>query len=546
MSDEAWLATNIQASASWLQANLVRNLTADEAIRERLKSKPEDYGHHIPHSVLIDPTTDKNAVLLAKEVKIELDRQAIPITIHGYAPTDRIFTHYVAQYQHDDNTIVTFFNYIRPDVQKREKKELKANTNKAYNIRKAFTITVANTHISALTDYLNFKGTIDLNEPSETEQVDEIVIEITRKKSNEFITTGEIRVRGTNIQGATLELGGGTIEEECTGCPDNTTYGCKRVPAGTYKFELNNDTQGGTIKYRHRAIRLSNTYGYEVEGHTSKRSGVLIHRGNAHSYSQGCILAMYSDKLPKVLADMNAYLDDARMGYNTNEEETAILPLALYEYIERVDPGGTKTKTVIIRNEDEGSTLSVDTQTFENRRQAGEYYVNLGVAAKAEEIIEELAYKVVEDLLDEKGVVYVVEAKKMELATRSDMTAEQKQAALAKVWDDKVQSLGTAISATEAKKKVKDYYDDFVSEVRQYVVDGVIRDSESKEIADNVYKYLSDPLTGTSSPAVPLFKKYLKRVNATPGSGAESKIKQLIEKNLEVYERDIKNDNISP
>ena len=544
LSDELWLTTSGNLQYDWLSARLVENLTTDEDIRRSLRAKPEDYGIDTPSpsSIGINLSTDKDAVLLAKNIEIELDEEPISVTIHGYAPTDQIFTHYVAEHQSGDNTIIVFFNYIRPD---QPRGTLKAGAADVNNIRKAFTITVANGDIIALKEYLKFKGTIDLNALDKVESVDEIIIEITRKESNEFITTGEIHVRGTSIRGATLELGKGTTKEECTPCPDNTLFSCKRVPAGTYNFALNNDAQGGKLKYRHRAIRLTNTNEYKVGDYTSSRDGVLIHRGNSYSYSQGCILAMYSDKLPEILEDMDAYLNGNMMGYSVDEEEKAILPLAIYEYIERIDPNGTKNKKVIIKNEDEGNVLSVDTQVFENRQKAGKYYVNLGVAAKAEEIIEELAYKVVEDLLKEKGVIEVVKVLKTEFANRDDMTMEQKEVALAKAWDDKVKELSAAISATEANKKVESYYSNFITKIEKYVIDGVMNSNESEEEGENVFLYMSDKNKGGSSPGTPLYKPYLRRIATKPGSGSEAMMQQIIVKDFTRFMLSVKEKNTS-
>ncbi len=535
LSDEAWLKANIQDN--WLPANLIEDLTSDGTIRERLKNKPKYYGAAPTWSeVIVNPATDDHAVLLAKKVKVSIKEQTIPITIYGYAATTQIFTHYVAQHQIDDNTIIIFFNYIRPDVQQGE---LKSGKTWVYNVRKAFTITVTNANLPTLTQYLNFKGTIDLNESLKAESED-IIIDIVRKESNEFITTGEISVRGTNIKGATLELGRGTIKEECASCPTNIQYNCKRIPAGTYNFELNDDSQGGKLKYRHRAIRLFNTNGYVVGEHTSQRDGVLIHRGNSYSYSQGCILAMYTNKLPEILTDMDAYLNDNMMGYSVDQEERAVLPVAIYEYVERLDPDGTKKKTVIISNEDEGNVLNVDTEIFKNRQRAGQYYVKLSVPNEAENIINKLAYQLVEDLLKEKGVMKVVEDKKKELIAKKELSNEEKQKALSKAWDEKVQSLVTTISATEAKKKVADYYDNFVDQIKEYIIAEVIKDGRSQGEANNIYNYLSNPLTGPSSPALPLFKSYLRKVSTTPGSNVESKMKVLLEKNFTNYIKHIK------
>ena len=535
LSDELWLTTSGNLQYDWLSARLVENLATDEDIRRSLRAKPEDYGIDTPSpsSIGINLSTDKDAVLLAKNIEIELDEEPISVTIHGYAPTDQIFTHYVAEHQSGDNTVIVFFNYIRPDQPRGRLKAGSANVN---NIRKAFTITVATDDAIALTEYLNFEGTIDLNSLDKTESVDEIIIEITRKESNEFITTGEIHVRGTNIRGATLELGKGTTKEECTPCPDNTLFSCKRVPAGTYNFVLNNDAQGGKLKYRHRAIRLTNTNEYKVGDYTSSRDGVLIHRGNSYSYSQGCILAMYSDKLPEILEDMDAYLNGNMMGYSVDEEEKAILPLAIYEYIERIDPNGTKNKKVIIKNEDEGNVLSVDTQVFENRQKAGKYYVNLGVAAKAEEIIEELAYKIVEDLLTEKGVLEAVEVSKAGFSNRKDMTDEEKQAVLAKAWEDKMKELGTAVSISEVNKKIVDYRTQFIQDVKSYIV-LEIQKQQSLEFANLMWDYMHDSGYGGSSPGSPFKRNFLNR--SMKKQNWQNKVEYLIRSNFTQYKESI-------
>jgi hypothetical protein len=149
LSDELWLTTNKNSQFDWLSARLVENLTTDEDIRRRLRAKPEDYGIDAlsPSSTSIDLSTDKNAVLLAKNAEIELDEKPISVTVHGYAPTDQIFTHYVAEHQIGNNTVIVFFNYIRPD---QPRGTLKAGAADVNNIRKAFTITVANGDIIAL------------------------------------------------------------------------------------------------------------------------------------------------------------------------------------------------------------------------------------------------------------------------------------------------------------------------------------------------------------------------------------------------------------
>ncbi len=395
LKDEAWLKANMQNS--WLPANLIQQLATDKHIRAELEKKPGIY-ENIPISVAnINPATDQHAVLLAKEVEVILGEQTMPVTIHGYAATDQIFTHYVAQQEVADNSTITFFNYEKPKSNVQNTKGL----TDVSNIRKAFAITTATNNIQTLKNYLEIKGTIDWNSPENADQMDDIIIEVIRTKSNEFITTGEISVRGTDIRGATLELGKGTMAEECTSCPDNTHHGCKRIPAGTYNFELNTTTTSGKGQHVYHSIRLTNTNGRLINGHKSERDGVLIHRGNSYSFIQGCILAMYHEKLPSVLEDVDAYLNRDIMGYNVTEEEKTIFPLLLYEYVSRIDPQGTKKKTVIISNKDEGNPLAINTEKFEKRKRAGEYYISLNVATKAEEIINKLAYKIVEDLLKE-------------------------------------------------------------------------------------------------------------------------------------------------
>ena len=141
LSDEAWLATNVYEPASWLPDDLVTGLTTDETIRKRLEGKPEDYGTHLLHAVWVDPTTDKNAVLLAHEVAVVIEEQTIPVTIYGYAPTNQIFTHYVGQHSDSERTTFIFFNYTRPD---RAQGRLKAGVTNVNNIRKAFSLTVDN------------------------------------------------------------------------------------------------------------------------------------------------------------------------------------------------------------------------------------------------------------------------------------------------------------------------------------------------------------------------------------------------------------------
>ena len=156
LTDEAWLAANLQGS--WLPANLIRNLATDKAIRESLENKPEEnYGLFSPYKVLINPTTDRHAVLLAKEIEVVLDKQAIAVTIHGYAPTDRMFTNYVARQKHDNNVTLTFFNYEKPISNTTNNKSL----SDVSNIRKAFTITVVENDVQAIKNYLNIFGEID-------------------------------------------------------------------------------------------------------------------------------------------------------------------------------------------------------------------------------------------------------------------------------------------------------------------------------------------------------------------------------------------------
>ena len=335
------------------------------------------------------------------------------------------------------------------------------------------------------------------------------MIEVTRTKSNEFITTGEIAIRGTNIRGATLELGKGTIQEECTSCPDNTAHNCKRIPAGTYNFELN--TTKGSSKGQHvyHSIRLTDTKGKVVDGHTSERDGVLIHRGNSYSFIQGCILAMYHEELPSVLEDVDSYLNRDIMGYRVSDEEKTIMPLLIYEYINKVDPDGIKKRIVIIRNEDEDNLLRIDTQKFEKRKEAGEYYISLDINTKIEAVFADLAYEITEDLLAKKGIVKAINEKKIELLQDDALTVEQKQEEINNTWNSLMAEKTEEIADGNAVKLVKDYNKRFLQLSKESIITSLKTSGVENDKADEIWNYMYDSKYGGSPPGTPFRQNFL-------------------------------------
>ena len=523
LSDEAWLAANMQDK--WLSAHLVEDITNDENIRARLKRKPEDYGEDFSMDLtapVINPATDRHAVLLAKEVEVALDEQTIPVTIHGYAPTDRIFTNYVAQQKEGSSVTLTFFNYEKPKSNRPNRKGL-ADVS---NIRKAFAITVAESSAQTLKDYLNIIGEIDWNVTPEMVESDEIVIEVTRTKSNEFITTGEIAIRGTNIRGATLELGKGTVEEECTPCPDNTAHNCKRVPAGTYSFELNTTKASGKGQHVYHSIRLTDTKGKVVDGHTSKRDGVLIHRGNSYSFIQGCILAMYHDELPNVLSNVDDYLNRDIMGYGVSEGEKTLMPLLIYEYVNKVDSDGIKRKIVTIKDED--GPLTIDTEKFEKRKEAGEYYVSLDIKAKIKNVLAKIAYEVTEDLLAKAGIAKVINEKKIELLRNNVFTLEQKQEKMESLWNDLIAEKSEEVTAEDAAELIVGYNNRFLQLSRASVIINLRASGVENSRAEEVWEYMYDSRYGGSPPGTPFKTNFL----GSGGSKWQLNARAIVKKNF--------------
>ncbi|HNP07319.1 MAG TPA: hypothetical protein PKN99_06815, partial [Cyclobacteriaceae bacterium] len=342
---------------------------------------------------------DQNPILLAREMEVETNtKEKFKLSMNGYSLSTKSITLYAHETKVGDDTKLTFFNgLIAPSG------ETNPNDEKnVINIRKSFDITVHSKNVQAFKDYIKLRGTIapiDENPDSE-----EIIIDVVRKRSNNYITVSELSIRGTNIKGAALELGKGTEAESKASCTEYKAdcYECKRVPAGEFAFDINTETtkQG---QHKYKTIRLLKT-----DTHGSKRSGILIHMGDALSWTQGCLLAMYDNEIETIIQD-DANIVSRIMGYGINIDVMnagRAFILSMIEFIEEKEKrlGKSVTKKVIIKDDAQEKTLSINTSTFDLLQKANRYYYTEKLYDKAvkhfETFVTVLQQKAIHDRLN--------------------------------------------------------------------------------------------------------------------------------------------------
>jgi hypothetical protein len=315
-----------------------------------------------------DKAWDNNPIVLANKAHIKLkldnkkDSTEFIVSVNGYSSTDKIFTAWITI--EENNNKLTFYNatYAK-SKDKIAETDIKSN-------RKAFDIIV---HQSAeygtleeLKTYLKIKGYIDFSDSPGNK----IVLELNRKKSNDYVTIGELNIRDTDVKFLTLELGksiNNSSESTCS-TKKHDQYLCGRIKAGTYKFELNTT---GTAQHRYKSLRLHNVPG---------RDGILVHRGNAYLWTQGCILLMTANEIDNILEKPESFMVGETQGFNTGVEYQ-IPVLALYDYVEKYGTKEIKNKeiitgTIIITDDDNISVSNNNafTQEINYRREAAQLY----------------------------------------------------------------------------------------------------------------------------------------------------------------------------
>jgi hypothetical protein len=317
-----------------------------------------------------DPVWDGNHVTLANKAHIKLKLDGIAdsvefvVSANGYSATNMIFTAWITM--EDNNNKMVFYNAVYADKNdnKISKTDIKAN-------RKAFDITVHESEglgtFEQLKSYLKIKGTIDFSEAPG----DKVVLELNRKKSNDYVTLGELKIRNTDIKFFTLELGRDINNSSTSNCSTkkHDQYLCGRIKSGTYKFEMN-DGGGTAIRHRYKSLRLDSV---------PCRGGILIHRGNAYSWTQGCILLMVANEVDNILENPEAFMQRETQGFNSVEYQ--VPALALYDYVEKygnpVEIKGKKYMGEIVITDDDNVNISNDnnfTEEINYRREAARLY----------------------------------------------------------------------------------------------------------------------------------------------------------------------------
>jgi hypothetical protein len=317
-----------------------------------------------------DGAGDQNSIVLANKAHIKLkldnkkDSTEFVVSVNGYSVTNNIFTAWITTEENDNRMV--FYNAIyagRND--KITEKDVRSN-------RKAFDIIVHHSDgfgtFEELKTYLKIKGYIDFSNIPD----DKVILELKRKKSNEYVTIGELIIKGTDIKFFTLELGRNKNTSPASNCSTKShdQYLCERIKAGTYKLELN-DAGGSAMQHRYKSLRLDNV---------PNRSGILIHRGNAYLWTQGCILLMVANEIDNVLENPEQFMDGETQGFNYSVEYQVPI-LALYDYIEKYgNPIKINEKTfmseIVITDDDDVNISNNNkfTKEINDRREAARLY----------------------------------------------------------------------------------------------------------------------------------------------------------------------------
>ncbi|MBU2914759.1 fibronectin type III domain-containing protein [Reichenbachiella agariperforans] len=500
----------------------------DDAIQEVLK----EYNDEKLYSSEETPY-NQQPVLLAKSIELDFGEsenlvtplKRFTITMYGYSMTKSIITHYAEKKKSPLEITYIFYNGYNP-----EKKQNPGESHMLSN-RKAISISIPIDQESSFETFIGLKGIIEFNQITPNTHNEEIKIIVKREKSNEFITVGSIKVEGTNIKGVILELGIGTAEESNTICTDvmRNQYACKRIPSGTYEFELNTEVESSQGQHVFRSLRIKPKEGVA-------RQGILIHRGTSYSFSRGCLLAMYTSQLDEILQNPHEFFYSGTMGYNAtagNVSASEIFNMALYEYIKEVDPNGDRAKTLVIEDNDDGSDPGISLSEFQLRKKAGEYYYSLNVADKADELIEALPVTLVERLLIENGVIQAVEQRRLEIdqlvLNGQTFSSTQIDQELVSAWENRYAEVADQITKENIMAKYNETTD-FVTPLKNFVQSAIEDNENSRQLTNKLFENIS-------LPGAPVFHVYLKEDRKTNKNKVEIEIeKQLANMNDEIQE----------
>ncbi|MBI3219219.1 MAG: fibronectin type III domain-containing protein [Bacteroidetes bacterium] len=343
---------------------------------------------------------DESPILLARMMNVEVDtKEKFTLSMNGYSLSEKSITLYAKESVEGNDVKLTFFNALSatPGVINPEPKT------STINIRKAFDITVHSNNANAFKEYIKLRGAINMID--ENPESEEIIIDVVRKRSNQFITIDELSIRGTNIRGAALELGKGTDAESKATCTNRKSdcFECKRILPGEFSFEVT--SSGGQGQHVYKTIRLLNT---NVNG--SQRDGILIHMGDALLWTQGCLLAMYDNEIEEIIGnDNNIY--PLWMGYLDRIDERnagRVFILSMIEFIEDKEKrlGKSLVKKVVITDDTNEQALTVSTSDFEQMQKANRYYYSEKLYEKAVEqfvlFVTNLQEKAIQDKLQSK------------------------------------------------------------------------------------------------------------------------------------------------
>jgi hypothetical protein len=368
---------------------------------------------------------DDNPIILAHKanIKLKLDDQkdsvSFIVSINGYSKTNNVFTTWVSTERENNRAI--FYNAIYAD--KTKDKNLKDVTD-IKNNRKAFDISVHDSTgfgtFQQLLSFLKIIGEIDFSEKADT-GAGKLILNLKRIKSSDYITIGELTIKGIdNIKLLTLELGRGK-SQRCTE-EEYMKYECNRIDSGKYRFQLHTT---GTPQHKYKSLEL-----LEVPN----RSGILIHRGNAYSWSMGCILLMVAHDIDEVLSDPISFLNESIQGFYSTERNIPIL--ALYDYIEKYDPDENLTKEIHITNNDVDFIGDTKINTiFNNRKRAAQIYFDnqIEIENLANALVDSVAKIKIDKKIQEIDMQNIIENKKTLLSYA--LSTESRKKELDDTWD---------------------------------------------------------------------------------------------------------------
>jgi hypothetical protein len=460
---------------------------------------------------------DDSSVLLAKEMQINMGNgNSYKLTVNGFSMTDKIISLYAKEEVNGQTKKYTFYN---GKLGAREKYN-KLDESHDVNNRKAFEIIVHKETGLSFKKYIKLKGILTLTENQDVALGDSIIIEIRRKQSNEFISIGEIKVLGTDLEGVTMELGYGTNAQCNSGCTETKRdkFECKRIPAGTYPFTLNTQiTKSGQHTYKSLRLNTSGT----------GRGGILLHRGTSYAWSQGCILAMHSNVQDELLADPSSLLDSTKMAVKSSATDilaSQAFVLLLYDYVESKDTNNKRPKIVRIIDEDKGTELTVGLSIFKGRQQAGRVYHNYddSITIKSTEALLELTKQRINNLLNTHNAEQQLQNKKDEIVgnnTNSELNIAQLRDSLNTLWGTIIESHNEYTEASiesylKGKTPKSNYQNKLKQKTKQVLNNNSVDDVD--EVIDNMF------LETKSSPYSPIQKYYLRNYNTKVNNAVNS------------------------